>query len=161
MALTLYTFGPHFGLPDPSPFVMKADLLLKMSGLPYATDSRGFRKAPKGKLPYLRDGDALVEVQVPKTVPMQKVTLTLNGADVGATFVADDQAHTFRGVLSGLVNGDNLFVADSNGQGKGRPWASLTITNHPRGGPVALAVVRRAEVRAALHHPAWDRGGLG
>ncbi|MFD0938912.1 glutathione S-transferase family protein [Methylobacterium trifolii] len=60
MALTLYTFGPHFGLPDPSPFVMKADLLLKMSGLPYATDTRGLRKAPKGKLPYLRDGDGLV-----------------------------------------------------------------------------------------------------
>ena len=31
----------------------------------------------------ISDGDALVEVQVPKTVPMKKVTLTLNGADVG------------------------------------------------------------------------------
>ena len=84
------------------------------------------------------DGDALVEVQVPKTVPMQKVTLTLNGADVGATFVADEQARTLRGVLTGLANGNNVFVADSNGQGKGRPWASLTITNHPRGGPILL-----------------------
>ncbi|WP_430913837.1 glutathione S-transferase family protein [Methylobacterium sp. sgz302541] len=60
MTLTLYTFGPGMGLPDPSPFVMKADLLLKMSGLPYVTDTTGFRKAPKGKLPYLRDGDALI-----------------------------------------------------------------------------------------------------
>src|SRR5215208_5257974 len=38
----------------------------------------------------LSDGDALVEVQVPKTVPMTKVTLTLNGVDVGDRFVADE-----------------------------------------------------------------------
>ena len=86
----------------------------------------------------ISDGDALVEVQVPKNVPMKKVTLTLNGANVNAAFVADEDARTMRGVLSGLVLGENLFVADSTGQGEGRPWASLTITNHPRGGPVLL-----------------------
>lgn len=53
--ITLYTFGPAFGLPDPSPFVIKAEVLLKMSGLPYRTDAKGFRKAPKGKLPYIED----------------------------------------------------------------------------------------------------------
>ena len=86
----------------------------------------------------ISDGDALVEVQVPKNVPMKKVTLTLNGADVGGAFVADEDARTLRGVLTRLVVGDNLFVADANGLGKGRPWASLTITNHVRGGPVLL-----------------------
>ena len=86
----------------------------------------------------ISDGDALVEVRVPKTVPMKKVTLTLNGADVGAAFVADEQARTFRGVLTGMRLGMNLFVADANGHGHGRPWASLKITNHPRGGPVLL-----------------------
>ena len=53
--ITLYTFGPHFGLPDPSPFVTKAEMLLKMAGLPYRIDTSGFRKAPKGKLPYIDD----------------------------------------------------------------------------------------------------------
>jgi glutathione S-transferase len=53
--ITLYTFGPAFGLPDPSPFVMKAEMLLKLSGLPYQTDTKGFGKAPKGKLPYMDD----------------------------------------------------------------------------------------------------------
>jgi glutathione S-transferase len=53
--ITLYTFGPAFGLPDPSPFVAKADVLLKMAALPYRTDTGGFNKAPKGKLPYLDD----------------------------------------------------------------------------------------------------------
>ena len=54
--ITLYTFGPMFGLPDPSPFCMKADVLLKMSGLPYKLDHSGFMKAPKGKQPYIDDG---------------------------------------------------------------------------------------------------------
>ena len=58
--ITLYTFGPAFGLPDPSPFVIKAWVLLEMSGLPYRTDTRGFRKAPKGKLPYIDDGGTIV-----------------------------------------------------------------------------------------------------
>jgi glutathione S-transferase len=53
--ITLYTFGPSFGLPDPSPFVMKAEMLLKIAGLPYLIDSKGFSKAPKGKLPYIDD----------------------------------------------------------------------------------------------------------
>lgn len=55
--ITLYTFGPAFDLPDPSPFVMKAQVLLKMAGQPFRTDTSGFRKAPKGKMPYLQDDD--------------------------------------------------------------------------------------------------------
>ncbi|MCB1510360.1 MAG: glutathione S-transferase family protein [Hyphomicrobiaceae bacterium] len=58
--ITLYTFGPKFGLPDPSPFVTKVELLLKIAGLPYQTDTGGFGKAPKGKLPYIRDTDGTV-----------------------------------------------------------------------------------------------------
>lgn len=58
--ITLYTFGPNFGLPDPSPFVMKAEMLLKLSGLEYRTDTRGFSRAPKGKLPYIEDSGTLI-----------------------------------------------------------------------------------------------------
>src|SRR3974390_967414 len=43
--ITLYSFGPSNGLPEISPFVMKAEVLLKMAGLPYRTDTSGFRKA--------------------------------------------------------------------------------------------------------------------
>lgn len=53
--ITLHTFGPMFGLPDPSPFVTKADVLLKMSGLPFRTVIGNLRKAPKGKMPYIDD----------------------------------------------------------------------------------------------------------
>jgi hypothetical protein len=39
--ITLYAFRPGFGLPDPSPFVTKAEMLLNLSGLPYRTDTGG------------------------------------------------------------------------------------------------------------------------
>jgi len=58
--ITLYSFGPGFGLPDPSPFVTKAEVLLKMAELPYRMDTSGFRKAPKGKLPYIDDDGEIV-----------------------------------------------------------------------------------------------------
>jgi glutathione S-transferase len=60
--ITLYNFGPAFGLPDPSPFVTKAEVSLKMAGLPYKTDTGGFNKAPKGKLPYIvDDGETIAD----------------------------------------------------------------------------------------------------
>jgi glutathione S-transferase len=58
--ITLYTFGPYFGLPDGSPLVIKAMLLLKFAGLPYKEDRGGFGKAPKGKLPYIDDDGTVV-----------------------------------------------------------------------------------------------------
>jgi glutathione S-transferase len=58
--ITLESFGPAFGLPDPSPFVTKAEMLLKMAGLPYAVDTSGFNKAPKGKLPYIVDNSETI-----------------------------------------------------------------------------------------------------
>ena len=58
--ITLYAFGPQFSLPDPSPFVTKADVLLKMAKVPYEINLKGFRKAPKGKLPYIKDDGKLI-----------------------------------------------------------------------------------------------------
>ena len=58
--ITLYTFGPLFGLPDPSPFVMKAEMLLKLAKLEYQASTKGFLRAPKGKLPYIDDDGTIV-----------------------------------------------------------------------------------------------------
>lgn len=58
--ITLHTFGPAFGLPDPSPFVTKAEVLLKMAGLPYQKKRADVRKAPKKKLPYIEDESGTV-----------------------------------------------------------------------------------------------------
>ncbi len=58
--ITLYTFGPNFGLPDPSPFCMKALVLLKMANLEFKTDTANLQKAPKGKGPYMDDDGIMV-----------------------------------------------------------------------------------------------------
>ncbi len=58
--ITLYGFGPAWGLPDASPFVTKTATLLRMSGLPFRTEKGEFRRAPKAKLPYIDDDGVLV-----------------------------------------------------------------------------------------------------
>jgi hypothetical protein len=83
-------------------------------------------------------GDALVEVQVPRRLALDKIRLSLNGVDVGAGFVADPTRRTLRGVLTGLQVGENRLVARVAGHGHEHDARSLTITNHPRGGPVLL-----------------------
>ncbi len=58
--LKLHVFGSLFGLPDASPFCLKAMILMKMSGLPFVEDRMVFNKAPKGKAPYLTDGNTVI-----------------------------------------------------------------------------------------------------
>lgn len=58
--IELHGYGPAFGLPDPSPFCIKADMLLQMSGLPYRRVRGDMRKAPKGKLPLIVDGSETI-----------------------------------------------------------------------------------------------------
>jgi glutathione S-transferase len=58
--ITLFAFGPMFGLADASPFVSKAHLLLRFAKLPYETNLKGFDRAPKKKLPYLNDDGQVV-----------------------------------------------------------------------------------------------------
>ena len=60
--ITLYGFGPAMGLPEISPFVTKAHILIRMAGLPYEAETGvgAVRKAPKGKLPYIRDDGDVV-----------------------------------------------------------------------------------------------------
>jgi glutathione S-transferase len=53
--ITLYGFSPAFGLPDLSPFVLKAATALRMAGVKYESQAADPRKAPKGKLPYITD----------------------------------------------------------------------------------------------------------
>jgi glutathione S-transferase len=58
--ITLFNFGPAFGLTDPSPFVAKAETLLRLADLPYRAQRAQFRKAPKGKVPYIEDEGTLI-----------------------------------------------------------------------------------------------------
>ncbi|MDD5034379.1 MAG: glutathione S-transferase family protein [Methylococcaceae bacterium] len=59
--IKLHQFSSHFGLPNASPFCMKMENYLRMSGLDFeVVDDFDPRKAPKGKMPYIEDGDIKV-----------------------------------------------------------------------------------------------------
>ncbi len=53
--ITLYGFGPGFGLPEISPFVTKTEVQLKMAGLAYRKEKAMPPASPKGQLPYIAD----------------------------------------------------------------------------------------------------------
>lgn len=54
--LILYGFGSAFGLPDPSPFVMKSEAQLRMAGVRYRFERARPADAPKGKMPFIKVG---------------------------------------------------------------------------------------------------------
>ena len=60
--ITLYAFGPAFGVADPSPFVLKIDAFMRLNGIEFESRSsfKSLQSAPKGKLPYIKDGDKII-----------------------------------------------------------------------------------------------------
>ena len=65
---------------------------------------------------HISGGDALVEVRVPRTVPLHQVMLWLNGLDVTANFRTDSAARTMRGVLTGLEGRRATERGESDGR---------------------------------------------
>ena len=56
MPITLYKFGPQWGLDDPSPFVVKLECYLRLAGIDYTAPEfsmADMKKAPKGKYHYV------------------------------------------------------------------------------------------------------------
>jgi glutathione S-transferase len=90
MAITLYGFGPAFRLPDPSPFVTKAMVLLKMTGQPFEHKRGDLRRAPKGKIPYIvDDGVTVADTTFIRAHLEKKYTVDFDaGLDSGARAIA-------------------------------------------------------------------------
>jgi len=60
--ITLYGFGPGFGLPEISPFVSKTEVQLKMAGLSYRKERAKPTASPKGQLPFIDDaGESIAD----------------------------------------------------------------------------------------------------
>lgn len=53
--ITLFAFGPFFGLPEASPFCTKTEVQLKMAGLSYRKEGATPEDSPKGQLPFIED----------------------------------------------------------------------------------------------------------
>jgi glutathione S-transferase len=60
--IKVHKFGPAFGLPDASPFVVKVETYLRMTGQKYETVSADVRKAPRKQLPFVDvDGKVIAD----------------------------------------------------------------------------------------------------
>ena len=82
---------------------------------------------------FVSGGDALVEVKVPQGTQSSDLGVLLNDKDVTAQFAATGEG-TFRGLVTGLREGENLIDATLNVAG--HPEARLKITNYPITGPI-------------------------
>ena len=59
--ITIFQFPTSYGVPNTSPFCMKLETYCRMANLPFEIKVvRDPRKAPKGKLPFIKDGDMLL-----------------------------------------------------------------------------------------------------
>lgn len=59
--IKLYRFPPLGSLPSASPFCAKVEAYTRLAGIEYEPrDLSDPRKSPKGKLPYIRDGETVV-----------------------------------------------------------------------------------------------------
>lgn len=76
-------------------------------------------------------GDVLVEIVIPPGSPTAAVHVTAGATDVSAAFSRRPDGRTL-GVITGLADGSTEIKADLGG----KQGASLTVTNHPIGGPV-------------------------
>src|SRR5579863_3904307 len=76
-------------------------------------------------------GDALVQIVIPTGVSPSLVKVTLGSKDITSEFAVRPNA-LYEGLVTGLVKGANVLKASATGAGS----ASITITNHPNGGPI-------------------------
>ncbi|WP_197319839.1 DUF6351 family protein [Saccharomonospora sp. NB11] len=118
-------------------------LVAAVSTLVMLMNPLGGEAAPRGELTVrvlsgradmVTAGDALLQVEASREVPLPVVSVRLNGRDVTDRFVADTQAHTLTGHVTGLREGVNVVQASV--PGRGRPRTELQVVNHPATGPV-------------------------
>lgn len=117
MTITLYTFGPIADLPDISPFVIKAMTLLRMAGLEYVEDRTGFRRAPKGKLPFIDDNgeivadSTLIRLHIEKTRNMDfDAHLTDVQKDIAWSVQTMCEEHLYWAIVSARWQSDANFA---------------------------------------------------
>lgn len=148
--ITLFTFGPYFGLPDGSPFVTKAMLLLKFAGLDYAEDSGGYGKAPKGKLPFIIDDG----VTVADSTFIRRHVERKYGFDFEAGLSAEQKAVAW--AVERMCE-DHLYMAllsarwaekDNFNRGPARFFDGIPAPIRP----IARAMIRRSVVKGLHWH---------
>ena len=149
--ITLYGSGRHFGLPDGSPFVTKVEMLLKLAGLAYELKEASFRKAPKGKIPYIEDNGRLIGDSTLIRFHLEKE----HGADFSGGYGARDLAGAW--AVEKMLEEHLYFL------GAYERW--LVDANFERGpavyfeaAPAPLRPLIKALIRRKVRKTIWAQG---
>jgi glutathione S-transferase len=86
--LTLYGFGPLFGLPEPCPFVLSAMTQLKMAGVPFELEAVSVEERRARDVPLARDGDVVIEDAIALASHLHRA----HGIDLDATLPCEHRA---------------------------------------------------------------------
>src|SRR5574337_993834 len=87
-----------------------------------------------GRADTITGGDALLRIEVPRSVPMRHLRVRLNGTDITGGFEPDPHARTLTGLVTGMQVGKNsLSVHVGNHP---LPSGKKQLTNYPIEGPV-------------------------
>jgi glutathione S-transferase len=104
--ITVHKFGPAFGLPDASPFVMKVETYLRMTDQKYEAVSADVRKAPRQQLPFvdidgkrIPDSTAIVDHLEAARSDKLDAHLTAGERAVARAFQSMLEEHLYFGVL--------------------------------------------------------------
>ncbi len=111
----------------------------------------------------ISDGDALVQILLPVGSASAGLKVDINGVDVTAAFATRSDGR-LTGVVTGMKVGENILTAITDTASP----ATLTITNHERGGPIysgaqptPFVCATPTPVGATSALPATNASGLG
>jgi len=86
--ITLYGFGPLFGLPEPCPFVLAAMTQLKMAGVAFEVEAVSLEERRQRAVPLARDG----EVEIADAVALAQHLRRAHGVDIDAALPCESRA---------------------------------------------------------------------
>lgn len=104
--IKLHKFGPYFGLPDASPFVMKVETYLRMTGQKYEVVTGDVRKAPRRMLPVadidgtiVTDSSTIIETLEATRADKLDAHLDARKRATGQAFKSMLEEHLYFGLL--------------------------------------------------------------
>ncbi|HEY4941514.1 MAG TPA: glutathione S-transferase family protein [Rhizomicrobium sp.] len=142
--IVLFGFGPLFGLPDPSPFVMKTEVQLKMAGLAYRRERGGPQAAPKGKIPFIDDDGTVVADSTFIRWHLERA----HGVDLDRALTAEQKAQAW--AVERLME-DHLYFALLHARWMDDANFAKGPAQFFAGAPDGVREAARERVRGALH----------
>ncbi|MBM3756126.1 MAG: hypothetical protein FJW38_19330, partial [Acidobacteria bacterium] len=103
-------------------------------------------------------GDALLRVDVPERMPLNRVTVKRNGVAVTASFHRDPERHALVGLVGGLRLGQNTVEVFT---GFNIPATQISLVNHAITGPIFSGPHQRPFVCQTAAFKLPDGSALG